>query len=315
VIPVIDVSHPDAPAAIDRACRTVGFFQIVGHGLDPAAEAAAWEASREFFALPTEDKLAVSIADGDAYGYGPYRAERLAASLGAVTPPDLKETFSIGPEAGEAAISDDPASAFVFSATPWPTALPGIGPTLRAYYDDLARLVDRLMGLMAVGLGLDADHFVPFIDRHTSALRLLHYPDLAGVAPEPGQLRAGAHSDYGTLTLLRQSGPGLQVVGVDGGWHDVPVVDGAYVVNIGDALERWTNDRWRSTLHRVVIPEVGSGDRQSIAFFHNANWDAVIDCLVDETPLHPPITAGRHLMEKFQRTQAAVVNRSRHRRW
>lgn len=314
MIPVVDLSGTpsDVAPAIDDACHRVGFFQIVGHGLDAATEAAAWDAAETFFGLPVDEKLAVSIPSGDAYGYGPYRVERLAASLGYETPPDLKETFSVGPDdatcaAGAAA---DPAAAFVFSRTPWPPAQPGMRTALRAYYDDLASLVDRLLGLMALGLGLDREHFVPYVDRHTSALRALHYPDLAGVEPEPGQLRAGAHSDYGTLTLLRQSGPGLQVVGVDGEWHDVPVVEGAYVVNIGDALERWTNDRWRSTVHRVVIPPTGSGgDRHSMAFFHNANWDAVIECLPTclaegETPRHPPITAGRHLMEKFRSTQS-----------
>lgn len=303
-IPVIELSDPDAPSAIDDACRRVGFFQIIGHGLDPVVEDSAWLAAQQFFALPVDAKLGVAIPPGDAYGYGAYRAERLAASLGAETPPDLKETFSIGPGSSGPG-SSDPAAAFVFSPTPWPESLPGFGTTMRAYYDALAELVDRLMRLMAVGLGLEPGHFAPFTDRHTSALRLLHYPDLDGSSIEPGQLRAGAHSDYGTVTLLRQSGPGLQVVGVDGGWHDVPVIDGAYVVNIGDAMERWTNDRWRSTVHRVVIPETGSGDRQSVAFFHNANWDAVIECLVDEVPRHPPITAGAHLMEKFRSTQSA----------
>lgn len=314
MIPLVDLSGEPSgvAAAIDDACRRVGFFQIVGHGLDADVEARAWDAAHAFFRLPIDEKLAVSIPPGDAYGYGPYRAERLAASRGEITPPDLKETFSMGPDDGTCAAGTtaDPAASFVFSRTPWPGSLPGMEAALREYYDALAALVDRLMGLMATGLRLDLDHFVPFIDRHTSALRVLHYPDLAGVDPEPGQLRAGAHSDYGTLTLLRQSGPGLQVVGADGAWHDVPVVDGAYVVNIGDALERWTNDRWRSTVHRVVVPpDRARGDRQSIAFFHNANWDAVIECIPTclapgEEPRHPPITAGRHLMDKFLSTQS-----------
>lgn len=313
MIPVVDLSGEpsDVAALIDDACHRVGFFQIVGHGLDPEVEAAAWDAAHAFFRLPTAEKSVVSIPPGDAYGYGPYRAERLAASLGEVTPPDLKETFSVGPDDAtcDAGRGSDPAAAFVFSRTPWPRSLPAMEPAMRAYYHSLAVLVERLMGLMALGLGLDRDHFVPLIDRHTSALRALHYPDLSGVEPDPGQLRAGAHSDYGTLTLLRQSGPGLQVVGTDGDWHDVPVVDGGYVVNIGDALERWTNDRWRSTVHRVVIPkDAAAGDRQSMAFFHNANWDALIECIPTcltpgEPPRHPPITSGRHLMEKFRSTQ------------
>jgi isopenicillin N synthase-like dioxygenase len=318
VIPVVDLSGDPAGVStvIDDACHRVGFFQIVGHGLDADVEAAAWEAARAFFRLPVDDKLTVSIPPGDAYGYGPYGVERLAASLGEATPPDLKETFSVGPDDAtcDAGAAADPAAAFVFSRTPWPVSLPGLEIALRAYYDALAALVGRLMGLMALGLGLDRDHFVPYIDRHTSALRALHYPDLAGVEPEPGQLRAGAHSDYGTLTLLRQSGPGLQVIGPGGEWVDVPVVDGAYVVNIGDALERWTNDRWRSTVHRVVMPrsvprDGAGGDRQSMAFFHNANWDAVVECLPTclvpgRRPRHEPITAGRHLMDKFRSTQS-----------
>lgn len=317
-VPVIDLTDdPEQVAsAIDRACREIGFFQIVGHGLGRDVEAAAWETAAAFFRLAADDKLAVAIPPGDAYGYGPFRVERLAASLGDVTPPDLKETFSIGPrdESRPVQLADDPAAAFVYSPNRWPATLPTMAPTLRAYYDELARLVERLMSLMAVGLGLPSDYFASYIDEHTSALRVLHYPDLGDVSVEPGQLRAGAHSDYGTLTLLRQDDApgGLQVRDVSGAWHAVPALDGAYVVNVGDALERWTNDRWRSTLHRVVVPPADARrdcSRQSLAFFHNANWDAVIECLptcLDPggTPRHEPITAGRHLMEKFLSTQS-----------
>ncbi len=314
-VPTIDLRGDPAEVAtaIDESCRRVGFFQVVGHGLDPSVEAAAWSAARGFFELPDTAKLAVRIPNGDAYGYGPFAAERLAASLGDATPPDLKETFSVGPSADRGAAVDDPAAAFVFSTTPWPRAMPELGPVMRAYYDTLAILVERIMALMAIGLGLPDDAFVTAIDRHTSALRLLHYPDTADLDVEPSQLRAGAHSDYGTLTLLRQDDApgGLQVRDVSGGWHDVPAVEGAYVVNVGDALERWTNDRWRSTVHRVVVPGPDAGrdaERQSIAFFHNANWDAVIECLPSclapgETPRYDPVTAGRHLMDKFRSTQ------------
>ncbi|MFW2333047.1 isopenicillin N synthase family dioxygenase [Ilumatobacter sp.] len=315
VVPMIDVSgeRGEVAAAIDAACRDVGFFQIVGHGVDAALEADAWSAAGKFFRLPLADRLAVSIPDGDAYGYGSFAIERLAASLGEATPPDLKETFSIGPPPERAEVVDDPAAAFVYSATPWPSTMPGLEPIMRRYYDALALLVRRLMSLMATGLGLDGDTFNPSIDRHTSALRLLHYPDLSGHGVRPGQMRAGAHSDYGTLTLLRQDDApgGLQVRDVAGEWHDVPAVDGAYVVNVGDALERWTNDRWRSTVHRVVVPPADAGRdcaRQSIAFFHNANWDAVIECLpgcadAGTGPKYPPVGAGRHLMDKFRSTQ------------
>lgn len=314
-VPTIDLRADQRAVAeaIDRACRSVGFFQILGHGVDAELEHQAWDLAGRFFRLPVADKMSVRIREGDAYGYGSFETERLATSLGVTTPPDLKETFSIGPPSARAEANDDPAAAFVFSATPWPDALPGLQPVMSSYYDALAQVVERVMSSMSIALKMDEAGFGPSIDRHTSALRLLHYPDLAGREILPGQRRAGAHSDYGTLTLLRQDDApgGLQVRDVEGRWHDVPAVHGAYVVNVGDALARWTNDRWCSTVHRVVLPETEKGrncERQSIAFFHNANWDAVIECLpgcVDagDTPKYPPVTAGRHLMDKFESTQ------------
>jgi isopenicillin N synthase-like dioxygenase len=315
LVPVIDLAGDprDVGRAIDEACSRVGFFQVVGHGIDPVLADAAWSSAIEFFALPDHAKLAVAIPPGDAYGYGPFQVERLAASRGEVTPPDLKETFSIGPfEVAPAGLTDDSA-AFVYSPNRWPAELPAMEPACARYYTAMGELVGRVMELMAIGLGLASEFFVPFIDHHTSALRALHYPDLRGHAVEPGQLRAGAHSDYGTLTLLRQdSAPGgLQVRGVDQQWHDVVSVPGAYVVNVGDALERWTNDRWMSTVHRVVVPPADIDrdcERFSMAFFHNANWDAVIECIPTclepgEHARYAPVTAGRHLMEKFRSTQ------------
>ena len=187
---------------------------------------------------------------------------------------------------------------------------------MRAHYDALAVLAARVMSLMAIGLGLDARMVRRrAIERHTSALRALHYPDLTDVAVEPGQLRAGAHSDYGTLTLLRQDDApgGLQVRDVDGVWHDVPSVAGAYVVNVGDALARWTNDRWVSTVHRVAVPppDVDRGRpsgrrwRSSTTPTGTPSSSASRHVSADgEPPRYPPVTAGRHLMDKFRSTQS-----------
>ncbi len=179
----------------------------------------------------------------------------------------------------------------------------------------MADLVARIMRLFADALQLPSDFFDEHIDRHTSALRLLNYPALLE-PPQPGQLRAGAHSDYGTVTVLcADAAPGgLEVlVPSPAGehWTAVPMPAGSLIVNLGDAMARWTNDRWRSTLHRVVTPppEVAStARRQSIAFFHNANWDAVIQCIPTcldpgESPRYAPVTAGEHLMSKFRSTQ------------
>lgn len=312
-IPTIDIrpSTTGAARAIASACRELGFFQIVGHELDDDLVDAAWDEAARFFDLPVEQKMEARIRPGEAYGYAPFLGERLAASLGASTPPDLKETYSTGPLDQPKATLDDPSSRFVYSPNRWPAHLPALRPAWERYHRAMATLAERLLSLMAVGLELPPAYFSPFVDRHTSALRALRYPALGGRAPDRGQLRAGAHTDYGTLTILRQDeGPGgLEVLATDGRWLPVPPQHGAFVVNLGDALARWTNDRWRSTMHRVVVPaDGGRTARHSMAFFHNANWDAVIECLptcASETdpPRYGPVTAGRHLMDKFLSTQ------------
>ena len=165
------------------------------------------------------------------------------------------------------------------------------------------------MRIFALALDLPGEFFADKIDHPISALRIMNYPEQA-VAPAAGQLRAGAHTDYGSLTiLLQEAAPGgLQVRAPDGVWHNVPAVPGTFVVNLGDLMARWTNDRWRSTLHRVVNPPTdagGSTRRQSIAFFHQPNWDAEIACLPGclapgELPKYPPVRSGPHLMSKFR---------------
>lgn len=129
---------------------------------------------------------------------------------------------------------------------------------------------------------------------------------LGSNGPEPGQLRAGAHSDYGTLTILRlDAEPGLQVEAEPGVWVDVDAPDGAMVVNLGDLMQRWSNDRWRSTMHRVVVPPGRHAQRRlTMPFFHNANWDARIECITadGDTPKYAPVSAGAHLMSKFRST-------------
>lgn len=308
-VPTIDLREADAAARIGAACEHVGFFQIVGHGVPGDVDATAWRLAGEFFDLPEADRMAVAMPHpGYPYGYQPMDVERLASSLGESTPPDRKHTWSGGPVDPVDHEINDPDEAWVRSPNRWPDALPAFRPAMEAYHRAMALLSARIMSLMATSLGLDPDWFGPFISAHTSALRIIDYPH-TDTPPQPGQLRAGAHTDYGTLTVLRQEQApgGLEVRRASGDWIPVPAVDGAYVVNVGDCLARWTNDRWRSTLHRVANPPPdahGSTRRRSIAFFHNANWDARVECIPSclrpgESPRHAPVLAGRHLMSKF----------------
>jgi isopenicillin N synthase-like dioxygenase len=313
---VIDLGRADAVAHIARACEHTGFLVVTNHGVDQPVIDTAWNAATRFFDLAPADKMAVAMPyAGYPYGYAPLQGERLAASLGSETPPDLKETFSMGPTDPPTVTPTmtpaTPAEAFVYEPTPWPPALPEFRTAMESYYTAMAGLVARLMTLFARALQLPSDFFDPRIDRHTSALRVLNYPAL-GEPPQPGQLRAGAHTDYGTVTvLLTSDAPGGLEVLVDDRWTAAPMVADSLIINLGDAMARWTNDRWRSTLHRVVTPPApvaATSRRQSIAFFHNANWDAVIECIpsclaAGEAPRYAPVTAGDHLMSKFRSTQ------------
>jgi isopenicillin N synthase-like dioxygenase len=319
-------------AAVDAACRDVGFFIVVGHGIPAAIFDATWSAAYAFFDLPVEQRMTVAMPyPGYPYGYNPFNVEALNRSIGGDAPPDLKETFNVGPiDPPPRPIEemDDADERAVYAPNIWPDVVcPPLRPALEAHFRSMAGLAARLMEVFAVALGLPATWFAKYIDRHGSALRVAHYPALDR-APQPGQLRAGAHTDYGTLTILTiDDEPGLQVQVADGGWIDVGHIEGGLVVNLGDLMQRWTNDRWRSTMHRVVTPEPpasetpelsasdsvalqtkqtvrGVGRRLSVPFFHNANWDAEVECLTapGEEPRHPPVTAGRHLMAKFRST-------------
>ncbi len=292
--------------AMRSACEELGFFRIPLTSIEDGIAADAWGQARAFFSLPVAEKAAVGFPEpGYPYGYSEYGLEALARSLGhddAVG--DMKESFSVGPDCD---IDTLPAtrgdqSAWIRSPSLWPARLPELRPAWERYYQALAVVAAELMSVMAEALELPADYFEPFIDHPITSMRALHYP--AAPNPAPSALRAGAHTDYGTLTILRTDQvAGLQIH-TDDGWWDVPPDPDMFVVNLGDTIAQWTNDRWRSTLHRVVP---GPEPRHSMAFFHMANWDSTIECLPtcrdgDEPPRHQPVQAGPWLMQKFQST-------------
>jgi len=293
---------------VDQICRETGFLAITNHGVPQATIDGAWSKARAFFDLPYERKQkAAAPYAGYPYGYLGPKLEALARSKGVDTPPDLKESFNGGPAAVPAGMSDPEALAFCYAATIWPDEPTGFKPAWQAYYAALEDLAARIMRLFAVALNLPDDHFDRFIDAPISALRALNYPEQT-VPPEPGQLRAGAHTDYGSLTILlpQPGSKGLQILLPSGEWAEVPPVDGAFVINIGDLMALWTNDRWVSTLHRVVnpSPEDGGMDRrQSFAFFHQPNWDAEIAVLPGSgSPKYEQVRSGPYLMGKFKST-------------
>ena len=180
---------------VDAVCRTTGFLAISDHGVPQEVIDAAWNAAKAFFDQPVEVKQAAKAPyPGYPYGYLGPDSEALAASRGVATPPDLKESFNGGPLSVPPGMTDQEALSFCYAETIWPQAPAGFRDAWQAYYRAMEDLAGRIMKLLAAALTLPEDYFAGMIDHPVSALRALNYPE-QNVAPQPGQLRAGAHSD------------------------------------------------------------------------------------------------------------------------
>jgi isopenicillin N synthase-like dioxygenase len=293
---------------VDAACRSIGFLVITEHGINPQLITRVGRASERFFAMPLTDKRKVDRPRPDAVrGYSAVGEEGLSYSLEEAAPGDLKESFSMGPPR---VVQDEyhigPQAGTHFATNVFPP-VDDFEACYTEYFDAMSALARELMCMFAVALKLPETFFDDKINEHISMFRVLSYPPQTE-PPLPGQLRAGAHSDYGSLTIVMPDGPGLQVQDKSGQWLDVPFIPGAYVVNIADLMMQWTNDNWVSTLHRVANPPFDDSKRnirrQSLVFFHQPNYDAMIECLpvvlgAGETPKYEPVSSGDHLMAKF----------------
>lgn len=312
---LLSTVHLDDPievqaATIGAACRSDGFFSVARSCVDRRVADDAWHAAAAFFERPLAEKRLVEFPEpGYPYGYSPFGFETLARSLGEATPADLKESLSVGPDAGAHHVSGGDAAAWVRSPSVWPDSPARLRAAWSAYYQALSDVAARLLRAMAVALDMPQSYFDSMIDGHISSMRAIHYPALDSV-PTDGALRAGAHSDYGTLTILRTDEvSGLEIQALDGSWQAIHPDPDTFVVNLGDSIAQWTNDRWRSTVHRVAVTDLAA--RQSMAYFHMANWDAMIECVptcrTDGQPdRYAPAQAGPWLMQKFQSTVATT---------
>jgi isopenicillin N synthase-like dioxygenase len=323
-VPVIDLSSARGGTPedrqtiadlIDEALRTSGFVVVTGHGVPRERVEAMYTVTREFFLLPEEVKTRWESPPGEATRRGLSRNQYVAASRGEPTPPDLCEFFTMN-RYGEPGLARRDVLGDQYEALSrpniWPDEPPGLKETWLSYFAEMEALSADLMRLFALALDLDESYFDRFIDDHYTYMIANYYP-AQEAPPEPRQLRRGAHSDWGTLTVLYQdaSPGGLQVLDKQGKWIDVPPVDDSFVINIGDLMAVWTNDRWVSTVHRVVNPprEAAGSDRVSLPFFHQPNFDAWIECLPSCTdegnpPRHAPVTSGGWVEEMIRRSSA-----------
>lgn len=324
-IPVIDIApwfkgDAAARAAVARtvgdACTNWGFLIIQGHGIDTQLMQSIKDVTYAFFDLATEEKLKCD-STGRPGGRGYYRvaSKSHARTRGDATAPgDLRETFFAGAEPiPGSTYTSAPEAGRHFAPNVWPIRPDNMRAIWENYFIQCNTLAADLLHICARALDLPENWFDDKIDVPISTLTAQHYPKLEQ-PPAPGQVRSGAHTDFGTLTLLMTENKpgGLQVMGTDGQWHDVRPVPGTYIVNLGDMMAQWTNDRWRSTLHRVVNPPRDAGEaarRLSIVYFHTPNYDAMIECIpscTDAThlPKYAAIRAGEHLAQKLQQTDS-----------
>ncbi|KAK8614069.1 hypothetical protein V6N13_122444 [Hibiscus sabdariffa] len=296
-LPVVDLSSPDrfsTANSIRQACTDHGFFYLVNHGVDEELIHKVLEQSSNFFTFPIEEKM--KLVKKNHRGYTSLYAEKLDTSLS--TKGDSKESFYVGPP-------ED-------GLNQWPSEedLPSWRSTMETYYQKVLSAATKLLSLIALSLKLDEDFFrkVGALNEPFASLRLLHYPgDLDSYSE--GIYGASAHSDYGLITLLVTDGvPGLQICRDRSKqprvWEDVPSMKGAFIVNIGDTMERWTNCLFRSTLHRVLLPRQ---ERYSVAFFMNPSKDCVVECLESCCsdacpPRFPPIKYIDYLEERLRVT-------------
>jgi isopenicillin N synthase-like dioxygenase len=287
--------------AFGKAFETTGFATLVGHGVSDKLASATYAAAAAFFAEPAEKKnLCVAPEKTKGRGYLPIGVESVAATLSGETPPDLCEALvfrSLHRErTGEIAPNI------------WPANPPQLRGLVSDYYEAMFGLTKTLMRMSALALDLPENYFAPFYEEPGLVLRFVNYPDQP-TPPREGQMRYGAHHDYGGLTILRQDEApgGLQIADLDGTWHDATPVPGSFVINVGDLMSRWTNGRWRSTLHRVINPPrelTGSTQRLSMVAFTGPNENAEVICLptcVDAE--HPaafaPVRAGDYVKAKL----------------
>lgn len=245
-------------------------------------------------------------------GYKGMSTTGLSYSLDSAAPPDLREIYIFGRV--EELPPDYLRALDVGNRLPlniWPASLPGFRAVFDEYDRAMQAFARRLLGLFAVALELPQGFFDAKIDKNNSFLLMANYPAL-DEPPLPHQLRAGPHSDFGVLTIVHQDAAagGLQAQRQDGSWADITPAAGALVVNLGDIMAQWTNDRWVSSMHRVVLPPLelaASSRRQSLVYFFHPNYDAMIECMPTCTgparpPRYPPTVAHAFLLGKTARS-------------
>ncbi len=297
-IPIIDISAiftndseqiQQLANEVKITMETVGFFMIKGHQFNSTTMNSLWKVARDFFNQPLEIKSLIKMTSSYPYGYEASEILSQTFNNEKRKHPDMKETFQV---------------CLNYSENKLPTIPKGIDISITNYYAQMSNLASKILEIFALALELPRDWFINKINNHQSALRMLNYPHVSDY--EINKIRCSPHSDYGIITILKQDNTGgLQVLSSNNQWIDATPEKDCFVINIGDLFKRWTNDKWKSTVHRVVNPEIKeniNNRRQSIAFFFNANPDCLVStfdsCKINGTSKYEDILAGDYLLNK-----------------
>ncbi len=303
-IPVIDISilfsdHPDyvtIGAALKQVAESVGFFYVSGHCIESHLMEKTFDLSKRFFAAPEEQKRSVR-ASGFHRGLLPLGDSKMEGQVKS----DLKESFIWGidfaPDNPEFVSGNE-----LMPPNRWPDFMPEMRKTLGSYMEGAHRCGIQLLRAIATSLGIDRDYFVGSFHQPITRGTLIHYPPQPPVMGEE-QFGVSPHTDYGTMTLLAQdSTGGLRVQALDGKWLTAEPIEGTLVVNVGDLLARWSNDRFRSTPHSVV--NTSGRERYSIAIALDPDWDTLVSpvVLAEESPHYEDVLCGDYIRGRFDRS-------------
>ena len=304
-IAVVSIAQPleNIADALGRSFAEYGFAVIRDHGIPQDLIARAEAKSKEFFALPEATKRAYAIeGGGGARGYTPFGTEK--AKDAEIF--DLKEFWHVG-----RTLPEGHQLAEFMAPNVWPDEVDGFEQTFTDLFAAFETAGLRVLEAIALHLGLKRDFFAPTVEDGNSVMRLLHYPPLPDDAPE-GAIRAAAHGDINTITLLLGAEEaGLELLTKQGEWRAVDVPEGALVINVGDMLDRLTNGRLRSTTHRVVNPrgEAARRARYSMPFFLHFRPDYVIEplesCIAEGEDAPEPISSHDYLLQRLREINLA----------
>ena len=311
-VPVIDIGGLSAPDADARlavaaqlhvACADTGCFYVTNHGVPEATVASVFTAAKRFFDQPLALKERIPIRQNR--GYDGIGAQVLDHAIGG----DFKESVLFGVELG----ADHPlvrAGKPNYAVNPWPEGLPGFRSAVGGYFAALHDLSRRLLAGLALSLDQPWDYFEAGMVEPMSSVRLLHYPPHPTADPAR-EMGAAAHTDWEVISILAQDDTGgLEIQLPSGEWLPASPRPGCFVVNLGDMMARWTNDRYTSTRHRVM--NRSAKDRYSVVFFCDPAYDTRIECLPsctgpDQPPRYAPTTCGEHLAEMYRLSYGAAA--------